>query len=225
MRIYKPLKYFLLGFLLPHSKSFFYSSKCKKSIILDVGCGNNSVKEIKKFLPNAYYVGVDISDYNLDNFSKKLIDKYILLSKEGFAEGINNIGLSFDIVVSQHNIEHVNDRVSVLLSMVNVIKPGGYLILRFPNSESLEFPSRIGTLNYLDDDTHKLPPPDFEYFKKLLLRNGMNIEYSCKAYKPKFLWLMGLISEPFSKLLKKNLPGTWQYYGFESVIYARKKHK
>ena len=225
MKIFKFLKITLLRLFLPYSKSVFYSSLPYKSFILDVGCGNNSVRKIKKFLPNAFYVGVDICDYYLDDLSKKMIDKYILLSKENFAYGISKIRMDFDLVISQHNIEHVNDRVAVLTSMVSVIKPGGYLVLRFPNSESMNFPSRTGTLNYLDDITHNLPPPDFENIKKFLLKNGLVIEYSSKAYKPFLLWLIGLFNEPFSKIIKKNLLGTWQFYGFESVIYAKKPLK
>jgi len=43
-----------------------------------------------------------------------------------------------------------------------------------------------------------------------------------KKYQPIGLYFIGFLVEPFSKLFNKVLIGTWEYYGFETIIIARK---
>ena len=62
-------------FLRPNGKVDFLNSIPKNSLILDVGCGNNSPLLVKSFLPNSYYVGIDICDYNLGSDSKKILNE------------------------------------------------------------------------------------------------------------------------------------------------------
>ena len=65
-------------------------------------------------------------------------------------------------------------------------------------------------------------PPKFQAFINELKNNNFEIIFSTRRYKPLFLWLIGLIIEPYSKYKKKVLKGTWEYYGFESIIWAKK---
>ena len=94
--------------------------------------------------------------------------------------------------------------------------------MSFPCEASVSYPKRNGCLNYHDDPTHKGAPPDFGKLLGMVSGAGFVIEFSARNYKPKMLWLIGLVSEPLSRLSKQVLRGTWEFYGFESIIIARK---
>ena len=81
----------------------------------------------------------------------------------------------------------------------------------------------MGSLNYFDDITHKPPPPDFKSIIETLKLNEFDIEFSTNRYRPFLLSLVGLLLEPFSFLRQKVLRGTWELYGFESIIHAKKQ--
>jgi hypothetical protein len=106
--------------------------------------------------------------------------------------------------------------------MLGALKIGGRLYLSFPCERSVEFPKRVGVLNYYDDPTHKLSPPKFDEIVAFILSRGFHIEYSERNYSPKILSLVGRVFDPLSKIRKRKFLGTWEYYGFESIIIARK---
>lgn len=200
---------------------FDFLSKLKNNVsILDVGCGNNSPYEIKTILPQCYYTGIDIADH----FQTKpvLADKYIITSAEKFSDEILKLSASFDVVISSHNLEHCNDRERTLKAMINALKNGGIMFLSFPSESSVNFPSRKGCLNYYDDPTHKSYPPKFEHTINTIVEHGLTIEYSEQSYSPIFLKLIGFFFEPLSRIMRKNMPGTWEYFGFESIIIAKR---
>ncbi len=209
--------------LRPFGKIYFLNSLSANSCILDVGCGNNSSYTVKRVQPNCHYTGIDISDYNL---SKPLLaDNYIITDSQSFADTIKNSGL-FDAVISSHNLEHCNDRPSVLEAMLNVLKSDGKIFLSFPCEESINFDSRggpgLGTLNYYDDQSHVLPPPVFDEVINQLVTSGFRILYSSKRYSPRILWTLGFLLEFYSKIMGRCVVGTWEYHGFESIIIAEK---
>lgn len=189
--------------------------------ILDVGCGNNSPSRTKGLLPNSYYVGLDIGDYN--QTKPNLANEYVITTPSEFSAKIRELGTRFDVVVSTHNIEHCNLRNETLEAMLYVTKPGGRIFLSFPCEQSVDFPRRKGTLNYYDDPTHLQYPPNFDEFIQKLRDSKFEVIYSTKNYKPTILRIIGFILEPFSAVSKKVYLGTWQYYGFESIIIAQKK--
>jgi SAM-dependent methyltransferase len=191
---------------------------------LDVGCGNNSPYQIKTMFPNIIYTGIDIGDYN--QTKPNLADNYIITSPEKFADKIAELENSFDTVISSHNLEHCNDRNKTLNAMIKALKMGGYLYLSFPTENSINFPGpRAGTLNYYDDPTHKGVPPKFDEIIEILMSNGMEIVFASKAYKPFFYYLIGMLLENKSKKEKKVWWPIWAYYGFETIIWARKMDK
>jgi hypothetical protein len=50
------------------------------------------------------------------------------------------------------------------------------------------------------------------------------ILFASKSYKPFLYYLYGMLIEHKSKREKKKVyDGTWAYYGFEAVIWARKR--
>ena len=50
----------------------------------------------------------------------------------------------------------------------------------------------------------------------------MKIIFSRKSNQPILMRLIGELTEPFSKIQNKVLSGTWEKWGFESLIIAKK---
>jgi SAM-dependent methyltransferase len=203
-----------------HGKERFLLELPRNASILDVGCGNNSPKITKETCPDCHYVGLDIGDYNQEH--PHFADEYIITTPASFALAIANLGPRFDAVISSHNLEHCDDRAAVLSSMLSVLKPGGMLYLSFPSRDSLDFPSRIGSLNYRDDGTHKDAPPDFAATVAAVFGAGCEVMYATSRYQPPLRWLIGLYHEARSRSSGRVDTETWAYWGFESVIWARK---
>ena len=206
--------------LRPRGKASYISSLPKNAKILDVGCGNNSPYVTKSILPSCQYTCIDIDDYNQKKLN--IADEYILVPPDGFTKKIGEFSDQFDAVISSHNLEHCNDRLGVLNAMLDSLKSNGSIFLSFPTSSSTSFPNRAGTLNYFDDPTHQGDPPDFDSIVDLLKANKFKINYSQKQYQPLILYCLGFICEPISKISKKVMRGTWEFWGFESIIIATK---
>lgn len=214
------INHLLKKILRSRGKNKFISTLGYKSLILDVGCGNNSPFLVKSVLPNASYVGLDVGDHN--QTKPNLADEYIVTSPENFANEIQRFKQQFDAVISCHNLEHCNDRLGTFVAMLNSLKAGGSIYISFPCEQSVSFPCRSGTLNYYDDITHLGVPPDFQVYLSLLEQNKFTIEFSTRQYKPFILFFLGMLLEPYFKLTKKAGALTWAYYGFESIIWAKK---
>jgi SAM-dependent methyltransferase len=209
--------------LRPNGKINFLSNLEKNVEILDVGCGNNSPYNIKKNVPNCVYTGIDVGDHN--QTKPNLANTYIITTPENFVASIAAYYNKFDVVMSSHNLEHCNDRQNSLEAMLNAVKVGGKIFLSFPCEQSVKFPNRLGTLNYYDDPTHQNIPPNFLETINTIRKLGFDIDFSVQNYFPTILKFIGFILEPFSKLSKKIMVGTWEYYGFESIIIASKRQK
>ena len=207
-------------FLRPNGKVDFLNSIPKNSFILDVGCGNNSPLLVKSFLPNSFYVGIDVGNYNNDYNVDKIADKYILSDPNYFVKSLKSIDINFDAIISSHNLEHCNDRIGVLNAMIEKLNYGGKIYLSFPSKESINFPKRIGCLNYYDDPTHKDLPPDFDFVLKTLKDNNFKVIFSKKRYKPYILRCIGIFSNLISYFTKKVHIGMYENWGFESIIIA-----
>ncbi len=215
------MKYLISCLFRSRGKWGFISTLKRDAKILDVGCGCATVVGTKNILPNSTYYGIDIGDYGQNEYSKSLIDNYVITTPENFSEGILKIKEEFDAVISSHNLEHCNDRDKVLYSMMQKVRKGGKLFISFPTSKSIEFPNRAG-LNYYDDETHKFLPPNSDYIINELQKNDFKIIFHIKRYRPSIFFLIGLLLEPFSVIAKKPLKGTWELYGFETIIHAKK---
>ena len=206
----------------PHSRSKFLKIINQKGALLDVGCGNNSPYNIKSKFPDIVYTGIDVGDYN--QTMPILADNYIITAPETFADKIMEFENEFDTVICSHNIEHCNDRNKTLESISKALKSGGYLYLSFPSENSVHFPGfRNGCLNYYDDPSHKDVPPQFDGVIAKLKNNGMKILFAAKSYKPICEYIIGFFNEPKSKKEKATKRGTWAYWGFETIIWAKKQ--
>jgi SAM-dependent methyltransferase len=164
------------------------------------------------------YVGVDIGDYNQTS-PRDFADQYVIVSPSEFADAIGEFENQMDAVISSHNIEHCGEPQSVLDQMLKTIKIGGRLYMSFPCEESATFPKRRGTLNFYDDDTHN-KVPRWDSVLSTIKQAGFVIDFASKRYRPIGLMVIGTLLEPISAFRRVTLLGTWELYGFESIIWA-----
>ena len=217
------LKFYYQLFFRPKGLYSFLNKYQSKGLkLLDVGCGNDASFNIKSRFPNLYYVGLDIADYNLTK--PNLADEYVIVQRENFDKSIRDFGKIFDIVVSSHNLEHCDDKYATLNSMLSVVNKGGKIFLAFPCEKSIHFPSRNITLNYYDDSTHQQTPPVYHDVLNILNKNNFDIIFKTRSYRPLFLIILGFLQEPISRLINRNLQGTWALFGFETIIWAQKRN-
>jgi len=206
--------------LRPKGKADFLFHLKPSASILDVGCGNNSPFYIKSILPDSTYTGLDIGDYNQS--LPNVADRYILTTTEKFAAEIARFKNVFDAVICAHNLEHCDDRDQTFVAMLESLKPGGKMYLAFPCQQSVHFPKRRGSLNYFDDPSHVAEPPDYRRLIDELKARRFSILFATPNHQPRLLWLWGLLVEPCSAFRKRAFIGTWELYGFESIIWAQK---
>ncbi len=142
---------------------------------------------------------------------------------ESFAQDIAKFKDTFDAVLSAHNLEHCLDYPSVVTAMIGALKKGGKLYTSFPSEKSKNLPSRKGTLNFYDDDTH-LNLISYGKYLDNLKEQGMIIDYAIQNHQPIIPAIVGAILEPISRIQKKNMPhgSTWAYHGFETIVVSTK---
>lgn len=217
------VRHALVTMLRARGKQAFLRSLPRAAKVLDVGCGNNSPREAKLLRPDIFYTGMDVGDYNQQD-SIRYADAYNVVPPARFADAIAAHAGQMDAVVSSHNLEHCDDPSAVLNAMLGALRPGGRLFLAFPCEASLRFPRRRGTLNFFDDATHKTVPR-WDAVMDAFRREELTLEYSARRYRPMLLACLGLALEPLSWLTRRNMPAssTWALYGFESIIWIRRK--
>lgn len=193
-------------------------NKSKSNIkILDIGCGNDSPRKVKKILPASYYIGLDIQDYN--QTSKSYADEYHIVKEEDFNKTIASFK-DLDLIISYHNIEHVSDRDNYLKAVKKALRKGGMIFIATPSEESVNFPSREGTLNYYDDPSHISKPIIYSKLLKKFEEDGFTIVNSRSRYRPFMYYLIGFFKELLKP--KKTTFYAWCYYGFEMILLAEK---
>jgi len=200
-------------------RSFISSIPKANCKILDVGCGKNSIF-LKSVKPNSSIYGVDVSSFEQTNESTSLYQKLIICESNDFTQSIQTINESFDILISNHNIEHCEDPKGTFSAMVDRVKVGGSLFIATPSLGSVKFPSRGGGLNFYDDPTHVFPVDLYKLYESESHR--LECTYYNKSAKP-FIWrFLGWAQEYISK--KKNwiMLGTYDYYGFEQIMWIKK---
>ena len=107
--------------------------------ILDIGCGDGSFAR-KKF-PNAEIIGIDLHSGEVEGDMRHLPFK----------------GYTFDIVLSNHSIEHLQDPRDMIDEVKRVLVPYGKFIINTPNLAAWH--NRISLLfglqpRYIDDPRH-----------------------------------------------------------------------
>jgi len=218
------IKFFLKNIFRGKGKDAFVLMLPSGARLMDIGCGNNSPFRVKSLREDICYIGLDVQNYGQSQISIGVADEYRIASPSEFLGAIRSEVLSMDAILSSHNLEHCQSRYEVLAAMCSAIKTSGFLYLSYPSEATVNFPSRKGTLNYYDDDTHVGYPPETDKVLKILQSNNMKIIFLSKRYRPPIPFLMGFFLEPLSALFNRVAPfgSTWAFYGFETVIWAQK---
>jgi SAM-dependent methyltransferase len=99
--------------------------------ILDAGCGTGQMTKHLETLGHA--VGLDSAEEAITYAKARGVDRLVRgsITAPPFADG------SFDCVLALDVIEHVDDDMGLLSSMVKVLKPGGHLIVTVPAFQAL----------------------------------------------------------------------------------------
>lgn len=140
--------------------------------ILDVGTGNHSATKTKEIFVNCKYYGIDkCCDYTNGSEDVEIMDKFyeMDLEKLEFDEIPNDY---FDVIIITHVIEHLKNGDKVIEKLLDKMKKNGMIFLEWPRFKSTKFPSKKGTLNFFDDDSH-VRIYSLKEIYNLLLRNNM----------------------------------------------------
>lgn len=109
-------------------------------VILDVGCGEGiTLEKICKAFPGREVTGLDVMDDNI-----AICQKHGLPVCKGDVYRLDMPDSSVDCCIFSEVIEHLNDSRSALLEIRRVLRPGGRVIIVFPNDFMFKI-SRIMT--------------------------------------------------------------------------------
>ena len=109
----------------------------KGSDVLDVGCGDAGAL-IAFAEQGARCAGIECFDTSLEMGSLRAADHGVTVDlRKGVAESIPYPDSSFDLVMLDNVLEHVNDRPLTLREVRRVLKPGGLLYMVTPKPFSL----------------------------------------------------------------------------------------
>ena len=142
--------------------------------ILDAGCGSGVFSfELAKRHPEAKVVGVD-SEPGLVTRAGE-IARRARLANCTFQEGdVTKLGFEdeFDLVVSVDNLEHVEDDIGAMRTLLQALHPGGRLVVHVPGYErrwilfgrrvNFDVPGHVRPGYHADELTSKLSDAGFE---------------------------------------------------------------
>jgi 2-polyprenyl-3-methyl-5-hydroxy-6-metoxy-1,4-benzoquinol methylase len=133
--------------------SDYTGAKVSNMSILDIGCGNGEISEYMRRGANSVF-SVDIEDQRVN----KKDENFTLVQSEHLPYSDN----SFDLVLSNHIIEHVKDYKLHIDEIDRVLKQSGVVYMATPNRVfPYEFHYRVWFL-------HWLPPVVFWSFLKIM---------------------------------------------------------
>ncbi len=170
-----------------------FGEPIKNKRVLDIGCGNGGIAEL--FSTHNCVSGVDVADQRKTreaDFDFQLVTDETLPFPDQ----------EFDIVISNHVIEHVSDQKLHLDEIRRVLKPGGFAYLATPNKSSPIMEGHVGNemvLKYRD-------------MQPLIRRSGFNaIEYGVDVarrpydFEGEVMWAKS-IPTPLLKLMRPLFP-------------------
>lgn len=116
--------------LSPNLQSFLYARPRRDARILDVGCGNGAFIANLRKLGFARAEGVDPF---VEAESLGAAAAYVRQADIGRIDG------SYDIILFNHSLEHLPAPTDALRKSLELLAPGGTVIVQIPNVESPEF--------------------------------------------------------------------------------------
>ncbi len=122
--------------------------------LLDIGLGNHSASNTKKWFPVCQYYGVNLDKhYNNDENDFRLMKAFYEMNLEALDFQIIPDNY-FDFIMMSHVVEHLKNGDAVIAGLLPKLRKGGLIYVEFPSLNSTTLPRMKGTLNFFDDDTH-----------------------------------------------------------------------
>lgn len=156
-------------------------------VILDAGCGEGiTLEKIARTFPGRQVTGLDVLDENIT-----LCQKHGLPARKGDLYRLEMPDDSVDCCVLSEVIEHLDRPEAALLEIKRILKPGGRLIIVFPNDLVFKW-ARLMTLKFKEasyDPGHlrQWTPRDM---KRQLADLGLRVETLRSI--PFLFWLFSL---------------------------------
>jgi 2-polyprenyl-3-methyl-5-hydroxy-6-metoxy-1,4-benzoquinol methylase len=206
-------------------KKIYKEYKDQSFTLLDIGCGNHSPSQTKRYFPHCTYHGLDVQEYNIDASDYKAMDHFYKIDLD--TDSLSHLPDNFyDVIIMSHVLEHLAHPYQTLNTLCSKLRPGGKIYLEFPSLRSFGFPSMEGTLQFCDDGTHIFMPNPYEV-ANLLLKNGIAIKKS-RIRRDFIRFCAGpffLLNNLRRRLLGKrfNSRGLWDLWGFAHYVYGEKK--
>lgn len=191
--------------------------------LLDIGAGNKSATNTKKWFPNCEYHGVDRDrTYNNNEEDFQLMEKFFEIDLTTLQ--FDNIPNGYyDAIMMAHVIEHLPNGDEVITHLIPKLRPGGHIYVEYPGYKSTKLPSKKGTLNYYDDPTHVRIYTQVELYNLFMkedciplkggtrrdIQNILLIPIKLIHNKIKYGYVMGSVF--------------WDLLGFAEFVLAKKK--
>lgn len=123
--------------------------------MLDIGCGNHAATLTRRWFPRCRYFGVDNRrDYENNEADFRNMARFFELDLTCLEYGAIP-DEAFDVLMMSHVIEHLPNGDDVLARLLPKVRKGGVAYIEFPSRRSTRLPSKRGTLNFYDDETHR----------------------------------------------------------------------
>lgn len=194
--------------------------------ILDAGCGDGIVGKVlrEKFGQDVFIVGMDISEKAV-NFAKDFYDEAYSIDIETDELSTLLGAHKFDYIVCLELLEHIFDPKHALLSLKDVLKDDGTLIVSFPNFAFYRYRLKV-MKGYFPEEQHIYS--DMEHlhyftvssFIRLLSETGLEpVKIDGEFAMPSF---MSFLPVGLKNKFTKAYPN---FFGVQLVIKTVKKEK
>ncbi len=104
----------------------------KNGKVIEIGCGVGiTLAIIKKHRPDVQIIAADIDSNCLQITGERVPDAQQITIVEDHP--FTDLGTGFDLIIASHVVEHLKNPYDSMKQFMEMLKPGGYLIVAVPN--------------------------------------------------------------------------------------------